>query len=611
MSVVASGRTTRLRKSAKRVGGMIRRYSRTFAGLGVVRLLLCAVVVSHAHANVVDDLRNLIRELANAPDHVKQICLDAFNALSTEIENYALSLTNNAVSERGLTATAAADTASTVVEARRLQAAGKVNLQATTMQVMLDAQAQTDQLSRDTGAGLAQISGVVAAIKRAERQGYDNGSQAAISFVNSLLSPLDDYLHDLLSHPWDFDLADVRMALAALSQAINDAPQEMKDAVAQATQNDTAHLKAIVTDLQQKRLEAQRLAKAASDALTEALGQPRVSSGMPQSVDDFVAPDLGTVASRVVTTQQAGINGFYDRLDLLASKVWVSAQQEQPATGVPPTPPEPQSSGTPAPTAQGPGPDLLAIFGIMPDFKLEESEVAESDRYQFGYLPDAPRLEGRRTTVNYWLIPGSPMPGALAICRHFADATRRAGGEVLYDNSRNIITVYVKQAGQETWAEFACDKDRYRVNIIERGSQQSENSAAASSSSLVKQAQRVNPPAKGTSGDFHQGSHFTQEIITAAGAGAASNAKAYAPMGFSIVQDTVSGGWAAPTACADPPQILYRRGFTKGCGAVPAPPICDQISRSTSHLVDNNTWSCHTQKGVQVQGALVTDRPLN
>lgn len=109
-----------------------------------------------------------------------------------------------------------------------------------------------------------------------------------------------------------------------------------------------------------------------------------------------------------------------------------------------------------------------ALFTALRGFYAGESEVVEYDYYQFGYLPGAPRVEGRRTTFGYWLLPGNALPGALGVCRAIVAENNQTGTEVLYDNHRNIAVLKRTQGGVETWGEFSYDKDRYRVNMIER-----------------------------------------------------------------------------------------------------------------------------------------------
>ena len=292
--------------------------------------------------------------------------------------------------------------------------------------------------------------------------------------------------------------------------------------------------------------------------------------------------------------------------------------------------PGPQDSGKPVAGTPGSGTDPLTLFEIMPNFKVVESEAVELDYYRFGYLPNTPRIEGRRTTVNYWLKEGSPMPGALGICRHFADVTRQAGGEVLYDNNRNIITVRINRAGRQTWAEFACDKDRYRVNIIERESaceQENCGGVKADTSNIMK-----------TKHDTVKNSISNVRREAAPPAAPGHNPGDPPPdVLFSIEVDGAATSLAAAVPCADAPARIgtqpgaadpaaNRRGFTKGAGPAPDaaarrpgrpkwPNIVlrqgfvDQIRAAKLDLVDTNTWSCQDKDGTLVQGALIRGVP--
>jgi hypothetical protein len=127
-----------------------------------------------------------------------------------------------------------------------------------------------------------------------------------------------------------------------------------------------------------------------------------------------------------------------------------------------------QSLAAPVTAQQSSSGGVKALFEPMPGFDVDQKEDVALDFYVFGYLEGTPRIEGHRITTSYKLQYGKPMPGALGICRKFIEGVRQTGGEILYDNNRNIVTAKVTQGGQETWAEIACDNDRYRTNIVER-----------------------------------------------------------------------------------------------------------------------------------------------
>lgn len=260
----------------------------------------------------------------------------------------------------------------------------------------------------------------------------------------------------------------------------------------------------------------------------------------------------------------------------------VSAQQAQPHPGTP-------SSG-----AQGSHGSASLLFEPLPNFDVVESEVLEFDFYVFGYLQGTPRIEGRRTTTSYKSQFGKPMPGALGICRAFTAVVLQSGGKILYDNHRNIVTGRVVQDGRETWAEIACDKDRYRVNIVERDSQSVGGTAPGASDLPARKAEPGQLIKKHITQSKYEDSSATKTGSPAAGAN------------FSIVQ---SNGSVLP--CADKPTLI-RRGYTKGCATTEPdkPRLCDLIASRQLYLVDTSAWSCHSKDGTAVEGALVTDRPL-
>lgn len=199
--------------------------------------------------------------------------------------------------------------------------------------------------------------------------------------------------------------------------------------------------------------------------------------------------------------------------------------------------------------------------------------------------------------------------------RHFAHATRQAGGEVLYDNNRNIITVRIRRAGHETWAEFACDKDRYRVNIIEREGgcgQGNCGEGQADTSNIMK-----------TKHDTVKNSISNVRVADELPTPAHNPGDPPPDTRFSIEVDGVTAALAAAVPCADAPvrvgkqagapdAAAYRRGITNGVGAEPLrESFADQIRAAKLNLFDTNTWSCHAKDGTLVQGALIKDGPPN
>jgi OOP family OmpA-OmpF porin len=109
-----------------------------------------------------------------------------------------------------------------------------------------------------------------------------------------------------------------------------------------------------------------------------------------------------------------------------------------------------------------------ALFTRMPGFYIGEYEAQPFDVYQFGSAPGAPRVEGRKTTLRYYIKSGATPPGALAICRNYTNAAKQVGGVVLNDNGRNMATMKIAKDGREAWAEIACDNNRYSLVIVEK-----------------------------------------------------------------------------------------------------------------------------------------------
>ncbi len=108
------------------------------------------------------------------------------------------------------------------------------------------------------------------------------------------------------------------------------------------------------------------------------------------------------------------------------------------------------------------------LFTRMPGFYIGEYQVQPFDAYQFRAVPGEPRVEGKITTLRYWVKSGAPPPGALAICRNYTNAAKQVGGVVLNDNGRNMATMKIAKDGREAWAEIACDNNRYSLVIVEK-----------------------------------------------------------------------------------------------------------------------------------------------
>jgi outer membrane protein OmpA-like peptidoglycan-associated protein len=108
------------------------------------------------------------------------------------------------------------------------------------------------------------------------------------------------------------------------------------------------------------------------------------------------------------------------------------------------------------------------LFTRMPGFYIGEYSVQPFDAYQFRAVPGEPRIEGKVTTIRYWVKSGTPPPGALAICRNHTNAAKQVGGVVLNDNGRNMATMKIAKDGREAWAEIACDNNRYSLVIVEK-----------------------------------------------------------------------------------------------------------------------------------------------
>lgn len=276
---------------------------------------------------------------------------------------------------------------------------------------------------------------------------------------------------------------------------------------------------------------------------------------------------------------------------------------------MPGQPEPPQTGDGAAGTVGATGTGAAGPFGVLPDFYVGESEIVDYDYYTFGYLQGTPRLEGRRTSIGYWLQVGRSMPGALGICKTLAANARQRGGEVLFDNHRNIITVRLTEGGTEAWVEVACDKDRYRVNMIERAS--APQAAAAPTAGAVQPF-----------GGVHGQENPTEPV---------SFLKQGSPPGtvatgtYAIVTGDAASSYGAPALCADVPTLLRQGSRSSTDNAALTAALRRQNAASRAHAdiaaginkaavavwtpVDQNTWSCHGQNGPLAQGILVRRSP--
>ena len=117
------------------------------------------------------------------------------------------------------------------------------------------------------------------------------------------------------------------------------------------------------------------------------------------------------------------------------------------------------------------------MFSRMKGFYLSDCK-SSFDEAGF-YLPDKSKtVEGQKTTLEYALIEGSPMPSPLQVRRNYGNAAKSLGGAVLFDEDRRL-TARVAKGGKEVWlgVEVFNEGRDYTLTIVEVGEMTQEVTA--------------------------------------------------------------------------------------------------------------------------------------
>jgi outer membrane protein OmpA-like peptidoglycan-associated protein len=88
----------------------------------------------------------------------------------------------------------------------------------------------------------------------------------------------------------------------------------------------------------------------------------------------------------------------------------------------------------------------------MPGFSISNYKQLEFSSHKFQTLPPK-EVEGKLTTISYYLDKAGTHPGGLAIRRNYENALKAVGGEVVRSNPSFLI-MKVKYNGVETWVEI-------------------------------------------------------------------------------------------------------------------------------------------------------------
>jgi OOP family OmpA-OmpF porin len=82
------------------------------------------------------------------------------------------------------------------------------------------------------------------------------------------------------------------------------------------------------------------------------------------------------------------------------------------------------------------------------------------------FMPDGETktVEGQKTYIDYGLKEGSPNPSYLQIRRNYGNAIKNLGGEILYDQDRDLTGKLVKN-GKEAWVHVQGYNDGYGYTL--------------------------------------------------------------------------------------------------------------------------------------------------
>lgn len=110
------------------------------------------------------------------------------------------------------------------------------------------------------------------------------------------------------------------------------------------------------------------------------------------------------------------------------------------------------------------------MLSRMPEFYISEYKEAEFDSHKFiGQDKKPVSIEGHKYYILYRLNKGAAEPGELKIRRNIQDALKKIGGQVIFDDNFNKVSIIVLQKeGKETWVEIRSYNNMYKQTIVEK-----------------------------------------------------------------------------------------------------------------------------------------------
>jgi OOP family OmpA-OmpF porin len=139
------------------------------------------------------------------------------------------------------------------------------------------------------------------------------------------------------------------------------------------------------------------------------------------------------------------------------------------------------------PLTDKPGAKDPAMFTRMPGYFLSSSNAVNEKQFDFyeftvtqGKTYPRERVEGHKIVYDYSFdrSTGAP-PSGLQIVRNYQNATKKLGGEILYDSTTmkatyDRTTLRLKKDGKEVWAEVLVRGGTYYLTIVEREAMQQD-----------------------------------------------------------------------------------------------------------------------------------------
>jgi hypothetical protein len=110
------------------------------------------------------------------------------------------------------------------------------------------------------------------------------------------------------------------------------------------------------------------------------------------------------------------------------------------------------------------------LLSRMPGFYMSDYKQVELGNFRFVETAGKTgTVSGRKTTIEYRLMKGKPLPGELKIRIGLQDAVKQNGGSVVFDDDFNrCSTLVFKKDGRETWIDVRAYDSMYRLTIVEK-----------------------------------------------------------------------------------------------------------------------------------------------